>query len=101
MYTRTALIAALLAIVPLAYASESSRSIDELAQDSGLTHDDICMLLGHSSDHLQYLMSYNEVQRKFIRAVGYAEYEQLINQDFPAVGTPSHHRHMRAPTAAL
>ncbi|WP_305806181.1 hypothetical protein [Stenotrophomonas sp. YIM B06876] len=99
MYTRTALITALLAITPVAYASESTRSIEQLAQESGLTYDDICMLLGPSSTHLQYLTSYDRVQRKFIDTVGYAEYERLINHDFPAA--PLHHRHLRNQTAAL
>lgn len=85
MYARIVLIAAVLAVTPLAHADES---IAGLARETGLTERNVRMLLGARTAYPEYRIVYNRVDREFKEAVGEVRYERLTGK--PAKSTTAH-----------
>ena len=85
MYARIVLIAAVLAVTPLAHADES---IAGLARETGLTERNVRMLLGARTAYPEYRIVYNRVDREFKEAVGEVRYERLTGK--PTKSTTAH-----------
>ena len=77
MYARIVLIAAVLAVTPLAHADES---VANLARETGLTERNVRMLLGARTPYPEYRIVYNRVDRQFKEAIGDTRYERLTGR---------------------
>ena len=77
MYARIALLAAVLAVTPLAHADES---VAGLARETGLTERNVRMLLGARTAYPEYRIVYNRVDREFKEAIGEVRYERLTGR---------------------
>lgn len=52
--------------------------IDALSQETGLSARDVKMVLGARSGYAEYLASYDQTQKRFVRALGKPRYRQLM-----------------------
>lgn len=77
MYARIALLAAVLAVTPLAHADES---VANLARETGLTERNVRMLLGARTPYPEYRIVYSRVDRQFKEAIGDVRYERLTGR---------------------
>jgi len=77
MYTRIAVLAALLAATPLAHADES---VAQLAQETGLSERNVRMVVGGRTAYAEYRVIFNRVDRQFKEAVGEVRYEQITGR---------------------
>lgn len=83
MYAKTTILAALLAVAPMAQAGQSAaysgESVAELARDSGLSERNVRMILGARTPYAEYRCCYNRMVRQFKQAVGEETYQRLAN----------------------
>lgn len=54
--------------------------IGALSQETGLSARQVKMVVGPRSGHAAYLASYDQVQRQFVRTVGWERYEALLTR---------------------
>lgn len=52
--------------------------IGALSRETGLSTRDVKMVLGARSGYAEYLASYDQTQRRFVRALGKARYRELM-----------------------
>jgi hypothetical protein len=77
MYARIALVAAVLAVTPLAHAGES---VTALARETGLSERNIRMLLVARTPYPEHRAIFDKVDRQFEDAVGEVRYERLTGR---------------------
>lgn len=77
MYARIALLAAVLAVTPLAHAGET---VAGLARETGLTERNIRMLVGARTPYAEYRSNFTRVDRQFKEVVGEVRYERLTGR---------------------
>ena len=92
MYAKTTILAALLAVAPMANADEniasSRQSVSELARDSGLSERNVRMLLGARTPYAEYRCCYSRMLRQFKQSVGDETYQRLADGGYlPKVET--------------
>lgn len=75
MFTKTLLIATLLAVAPLASASP----VEDLARETGLSERNVRMLMGAHTPYGDYRISYDSKLRQFKKALGESNYQRLMN----------------------
>lgn len=93
MYAKTTILAALLAVAPMAQAGDSvaysGESVAELARDSGLSQRNVRMLLGARTPYAEYRCCYSRMLRQFRQSVGEETYQRLANGGYvPKAETP-------------
>jgi hypothetical protein len=52
--------------------------IDSLSRETGLSTRDVKMVLGARTGHAEYLASYDQTQKRFVRALGKPRYLELM-----------------------
>ena len=52
--------------------------IGALSQETGLSTRDVKMVLGARSGYAEYLASYDQTQKRFVRALGKERYRELL-----------------------
>ena len=52
--------------------------LEALSQETGLSVRDVKMVLGARTGHAEYLASYDQTQRRFVRALGKPRYRELM-----------------------
>jgi hypothetical protein len=77
MKTKFAILFLSMAFCAPAFA-HGSRSLQALADETGLTVRQVAMILGPSSSYLEYKASYSWVKSHFINALGQRRYEALL-----------------------
>lgn len=92
MYAKSTILAALIAIAPMAQAGESiayaEESVAELARDSGLSERNVRMILGARTPYAEYRCCYNRMVRQFRQSVGEATYQRLANGGYVPKAEP-------------
>ena len=61
-----------------AVASAQDKVIEALSQETGLAPRDVKMVLGARSGYAEYLASYDQTKRRFVRALGQPRYRELM-----------------------
>jgi hypothetical protein len=74
-----ALVVALAAVAPSAWAQESEDPVGDLAQITGLSERKVQMILGNRTSFAEYPYTYQRSLEKFVDAVGEVRYEMLIS----------------------
>lgn len=77
MYAKIALLAAVLAVTPIAHAAET---VAALARETGLTERNVCMVVGTRSSYAEYRSNFTRVDRQFREAVGDVRYQRLTGR---------------------
>jgi hypothetical protein len=72
------IIALLIAAAFSANVAAEDDVLGALVTESGMSLRDVKMVLGARSGHAEYLASYDQTQRRFVRAIGKARYRDLI-----------------------
>ena len=67
-----------LAVVFSANATAGEDIVGALADETGLSKRQVKMVVGARSGHAAYLASYDQVQRKFVSAIGRERYTELL-----------------------
>lgn len=66
------------AVVFSANAAAGADIVGALADETGLSKRQVKMVVGARSGHAAYLASYDQVQRKFVNAIGRQRYTELL-----------------------
>ena len=61
-----------------ATAAEPTSVLQALAAESGLSVRDVKMVVGARTGHAEYLASYDQTKRRFVRALGKSRYQALM-----------------------
>lgn len=74
-----ALVVALAAVAPSAWAAEAEDPVGDLAQITGLSERKVQMIVGNRSSFAEYPYTYQRSLEKFVDAVGEVRYQMLIS----------------------
>lgn len=90
-------IALVIATAFSANASARDAVLDALVVETGLSLRDVKMVVGARSGHAEYLASYDQTQRRFVRAIGKSRYRELM----AGRNVPLFHPEQRVASVAL
>ena len=74
-----ALVVALAAVAPSAWAAEEEDPVGDLAQITGLSERKVQMIVGNRTSFAEYPYTYQRSLEKFVDAVGEVRYQMLIS----------------------
>lgn len=75
-----------------AVAAEPSNVLQALSVESGLSVRDVKMVVGARTGHAEYLASYDQTKRRFVRALGKSRYQALMAGEPIALRQPGQRR---------